>query len=114
MRSSPFERSLNSEMTKVRRAYDYYPVLSKEPVDDEGNPYPKRITGYDVMPIDEHDTLSGMEIAKAWMITPDQVVNDLPASEYLRRLAIVKAASWSQPTAAQAAKTRNDRRMRRR
>lgn len=101
-------------MTKVRAAYDYYPVLSKEPVDDEGNPYPKRITGYDVMPIDEHDTLSGMEIAKAWMMTPDDVVYRLPASEYLRRLAIVKAASWSQPTAAQAAKTRNDRRMRRR
>lgn len=101
-------------MTRVRRAYDYYPVLTKEPVDDEGKPYPKRLTGYDVMPIDEHDTLTGMEIAKAWLITPDQVVNDLPAGEYLRRLAIVKASTWSQPTSAQAAETRNQRRMRRR
>jgi hypothetical protein len=100
-------------MMQVKRAYDYYPVLTKEPVDDEGKPYPKRITGYDVMPVDEHDTLTGMEIAKAWIITPDQVVSDLSASEYLRRLAIVKASTWSQPTASQAAETRNQRRMRR-
>lgn len=101
-------------MTAVRHAYMYYPVLTKEAVDDEGKPYPKRITGYDVMPVDEHDTLTGMEIAKAWHMTPDQVVSDLRASEYLRRLAIVKASTWSQPTAAQAAESRNQRRMRRR
>ena len=86
-------------------------MLTKTPVDDTGKPYPKRITGTDVVPAHEHDVLMAIEIGKLWKMTPDEVVVSLTASEFLRRVALVRAHSWDQPTESQIAKNRHERRI---
>jgi hypothetical protein len=80
-------------------------------VDEQGNPYPKRITGTDVLPSWEHDVLMAIDVAKLWKITPDEAVDSLSASEFMRRVAIVRAASWDQPTPSQISKNRHERRI---
>lgn len=81
------------------------------PVDDQGVPYPKRITGVDVLPYFEHDVLMAVEMAKLWKITPDEAVVSIGAAEFLRRVAIVRASTWDQPTPSQIYKNRHDRRL---
>lgn len=107
----PFETKLNFELDAVRYVSDRYKILSARPVDEEGKPYPKRITGFDLMPESEHDVITGLEVCKLWKLTPDEVVNSLTASEYLRRVAIVRASNWDQPTKAQIEQTKYKRRM---
>lgn len=72
------------------------------------------MTGYDLVPDYEHDTLTAVAISKLWNMTPDDVVCSLSASEFMRRAAIAKAAEWSQPTPESIAKNREESRMRRR
>lgn len=74
-------------------------MLTSKPVDEDGKPLPKRITGFDVMPGREHDTIMAVDAAALWKCTPDEMVNDLAASEFMRRVAICRAAKWDQPTA---------------
>ena len=66
------------------------------------------------MPAHEHDVLMAIEVAKLWKMTPDDVVILLPASEFMRRVALVRAHSWDQPTQSQIAKNRHERRIGRR
>jgi hypothetical protein len=39
------------------------------------------------------------DAAQAWQMTPDDFVDNLSASEFVRRVAIVRATKWDQPTA---------------
>ena len=110
----PFEARLNSEYNELRRISEQYPILDATPVDEDGKPYPKRITGYDLVPDSEHDTLTAIAIGKVWNMDPDEIVRSLSASEFMRRAAIAKAAEWSQPTKASIARNREERLMRRR
>jgi hypothetical protein len=52
-----------------------------------------------------------IDVAKLWKITPDEAVDSLSASEFMRRVAIVRAASWDQPTPSQISKNRHERRI---
>lgn len=110
----PFEARLNSEFDALRRVSDLYPILEATPVDEDGKPYPKRITGYDLLPEFEHDVLTSVAICKLWKMTPDEAVGLLSASEFLRRAAIAKASEWSQPTKQTIARNKEERMMRRR
>lgn len=96
-------------MASLRAIYDDYTVLTAQAVDDYGKPLPKRINGFDVTPSREHDLIMGMEAAKAWHMTPDEFVDNLPASEFTRRVALVRASQWSQPTAAEIERSRHKR-----
>lgn len=109
-----FEQRLNSEFDELRRIAERYPILEATAVDEDGKPYPKRVTGYDLVPDSEHDTLTAIAIGKVWNMTPDDIVCSLSASEFMRRAAIAKAAEWSQPTKATIAKNKEERMMRRR
>ena len=64
-----------------------------------------------MLPSSEHDVLMAIEMAKLWKITPDEAVDSLCASEFMRRVAIVRAASWDQPTPSQISKNRHERRI---
>lgn len=110
----PFEARLNSEYNELRRISERYPILDATAVDEDGKPYPKRITGYDLVPDFEHDTLTAIAIGKVWNMDPDEIVRSLSASEFMRRAAIAKAAEWSQPTKQTIARNREERMMRRR
>jgi hypothetical protein len=110
----PFETRLNSEYNELRRISEQYPILDATPVDEDGKPYPKRITGYDLVPDSEHDTLTAVAICKLWKMTPDEAVASLSASEFMRRAALAKASEWSQPTKASIARNKEERLMRRR
>lgn len=107
----PFEAKLNYELQRVTYIVETYKVLTARPVGEDGEKLPKRITGFDVLPESEHDVLNGLEVCKLWKLTPDEVVNSLTASEYLRRVAIVRASHWDQPTKAQIEQTKYKRRM---
>lgn len=98
-------------MQDVRDVMDDYRILRLEPVDDEGNRLPKRDTGYNHVPEREHDRLTAMAIAEVWMMTPDACMTDITASEFYRRLALVKARTWDQPTRQQMEANRDKRRM---
>ena len=63
------------------------------------------------MPAHEHDVLMAVELSKLWKITPDEAVVSLSASEFMRRVAIVRAASWDQPTPSEISKNRHERRI---
>jgi len=86
-------------LAALRTIYDDYPVLTGKPVDEDGKPLPKRVTGFDVTPMREHDVIMAYDAAQAWQMTPDDFVDTLPASEFMRRIAIVRATKWDQPTA---------------
>ena len=86
-------------MSALRTIYDEYRVLTSRQVDEDGKPLPKRITGFDVMPSREHDVIMSFDAAQAWQMTPDDFVDNLSASEFMRRVAIVRATKWDQPTA---------------
>ena len=64
-----------------------------------------------MLPAWEHDVLMAIEMSKLWKITPDEAVDSLSASEFMRRVAIVRAASWDQPTPGQISKNRHERRI---
>lgn len=83
-------------------------------MDEEGKPLERRITGYDLVPEWEKDLLTAMDIITVWEMSPEDVVNCLPASEFYRRAALIKAHKWSQPTPQSIAKSKESQRMRRR
>lgn len=112
--STDFERLQNYELELIRDIYDDYKVLTAEPLDDEGQPLPKRETGYDMIPTSEHDRLTAMQLCDVWRSTPEEMLTTIPASEFLRRLALVKAKSWSQPTREQMRINKLERQERRR
>lgn len=112
--STDFERLQNYELELIRDIYDDYKVLTAEALDDEGRPLPKRETGYEMIPNSEHDRLTAMQLCDVWRSTPEEQLETIPASEFLRRLALVKAKSWSQPTREQMRMNRLERQERRR
>jgi len=66
-------------------------------VDEDGEPIPDRVTGFDLTPTDVHDELLAMRIRAVYGGEITDIVN-LRASEFLKCVAMVKAYSWSQPT----------------
>jgi hypothetical protein len=67
-----------------------------------------------MIPHDEHDRLTAMQVSEAWRSTPEEMLTTIPASEFLRRLALVKAKAWSQPTREQMRINKLERQERRR
>lgn len=94
--------------------YDDYKILTAKAFDDEGNPLPERQTGYDLIPQQEHDRLTAISVAEVWRTTPEEQLTTISASEFLRRLALVRAKSWSQATPAQMRANRRNNQERKR
>jgi len=101
-------------MSLLRDIQEDYKILSAQPLDDEGQPLPERETGFGLIPPAEHDRLTAMTIAEVWRTTPEEQLETIPASEFLRRLALVRAKSWSQPTREQMRMNRLERQERKR
>ena len=72
--------------------------MSAQATDEDGKALERRVTGYDLTPTKEHDIITSYEVCKVWQMTPTEFVETLTASEWLRRIALHKAASWSMPT----------------
>ena len=98
----------------IRDIYDDYRILTARALDDEGKPLPDRQTGYDLTPPFEHDRLTAMQVADVWRTTPEEQLDTITASEFLRRLALVRAKSWSQATPEQMMMNRRTRQEQRR
>lgn len=87
-----------------------FPVLTLRPVDDYGEPLPTRVTGVEVVADEYADYIVSYEVAKVWHMTPDDF-QLLPASAWLRRVALHRAAAWDQPTMKTININRDKRRM---
>lgn len=81
----------------MQRVNDHYDILHAKEMDDNGEPLPERVTGFDLIPYYEHEYLLALRIRATFGGDVEEIVG-LRASEFLRRCAMVKAASWSQPT----------------
>lgn len=101
-------------MAVIRDIYEDYKILNAEPLDDEGQPIPEKETGFALVPPVEHDRLTALQMSDVWRMTPDELLDTITASEFLRRLALVKAKSWSQPTREQMKRNKLERQERRR
>lgn len=109
---TPFETSYNLETKKCDDVKKRYIILRAVAVDDYGEPVAERITGFAMIPEADHDWLASYEAAGVWLMTPEQFT-DLDAHEWLRRVALHKASSWSQPTREQVNINIHNKRMRR-
>lgn len=89
---------------------DTYAVLTTQQVDEDGKPYPMRVTGLDVVPRDEADAVLCYAACHVWRMTPTEFCA-LPASEFMRRLALHRASEWSQPTRETISKNRHRSRL---
>ena len=102
-----FEIEYNKESNDIADVIDDYKILTTVALDDEGAPLPKRVTGFDMTPAAEHDRLTAIAIAEIWRTSPDEQLDSITASEFMRRLALAKARTFSQPTPAQMRENRN-------
>lgn len=81
----------------MRDVYDRYKILKAKQLDDNGEPYEKRVTGYDLTPEDEHDTLTAISIRDVFGYDIDDIIAKR-ASEFHRLLALARASKWNQAT----------------
>lgn len=94
-----FEGCYNRELHNLTTIMRTYPVLTATQLDEDGKPYPMRVTGLDVVPSHEADSVLGYAACQVWHMTPTEFAS-LPAHEFLRRVALHRASEWSQPTRA--------------
>ena len=94
----------------MQEVVEDYVILQLEAIDEQGDVLPERDSGYNHIPQSEHDRLTALSICGVWRMTPDEMLTDIAASEFMIRVALMRAQQWSAPTKHAALRNREKKR----